>query len=146
MSIIVCDAGSTSGEIARPRPIPPNVPPGIIGDISTSIIDDSLSATYCTMATRQSVSCGTETFYSDTSFLLSLMSSSLDYHTSTYHVIGHRPPPGREEEATEKELANELYRSASWARMKFGMERLPAALAAVRTIGEVFREVCSSED
>lgn len=146
MSIFICDAARTETDTSRPRPIPPNVPPGIINDLSASIIDESLSATYCTMSTRQPVPCGNEIIYSDTSFLLSLASSATEYYTSTYHVLAHRPAPGKEEEETEKELATEMYRSACWARMKFGMEGLPAALAAVKAVGEVLEEVSRSDD
>jgi hypothetical protein len=98
------------------------------------------------MATRQPIPCGDTTIYSDTSFFLSLSSPSLEYDTSTYHILCHRPPPGKEEEETEKELANEMYRSACWARMKFGMEELPAALAAVRAVCDGLGSVRRSQE
>jgi hypothetical protein len=79
--------------------------------------------------------------YSASSFLLSLASSNLEYSTSTYHVIWHRPSPGTEEADVDRELAGEMYRLACWGGMRFGLEGLPAPLAAVGAV----RDALSTE-
>jgi hypothetical protein len=132
----MCDTPPPVGHKPRPTPGPPNVQQSILNDSSTIILDESLAGTYVPLAQRQPILVGDSIIYSASTFLMSLAASNLSYDTSIYHCMYHRPVPGREEEDSDRELANELYRLACWGRMRFGLERLPAPLAAVAVLNE----------
>jgi len=106
----------------------------MLTDPSTTIFDESQSGTYIPLSQRQPIQSGNSVIYSASSFLLSLASSTLEYSTSTYHVIWHRPSPGTEEADYNRELAGEMYRLACWGGLRFGLEGLPAPLAAVGVV------------
>lgn len=110
----------------------------MLNDPSTLLVDETLAGTYSTFSQRQSIPSGDGLVYSASSILLSLASSNLDYDTSTYHVMYHRPAPVNLDGDQEKELANELYKMACWGRMRFGLDGLPAHLAALVVVDEAF--------
>jgi hypothetical protein len=142
ITIMMCDPSPTTGNdhIHRPRPGPANVPQGILTDPSTTIIDESQTGTYIPLSQRQPIPSGESSIYSASSFLLSLASSTMEYSTSTYHVMFHRPSPGKEDVNVDQELAGEMYRLSCWGGMRFGLEGLPAPLAAVDAVRDALSE------
>jgi hypothetical protein len=134
ITVMMCDPSPSTGRLQKPKAGPANVPQGMLTDPLTSIFDESQGGTFLPLSQRQPIQSGSSVIYSASSFLLSLASSTLEYLTSTYHVIWHRPSPGKEEADVDQELAGEMYRLACWGAMRFGLEGLPAPLAAVRAV------------
>lgn len=137
---MMCDPSPSSSRIPKPKPGPANVPQGMLTDPSTTIFDESQAGTYLPLSQRQPIPSGGGTIYSASSFLLSLASSTLEYNTSTYHVVWHRPSPGTEDADVAHELAGQMYRLACWGGMRFGLEALPAPLAAIGAVREGMSE------
>lgn len=139
MSVMMSEPAHHSSGLSPPRNGPSNVVTGLLNDPSSTIIDDSLAGSYYTLPQRQPVVLEDSTcYYPDSSFLLSLATSTLEFDTSTLHVLCHRPIPGKEDEVAETILARELYRMSCWSRLKFGLGGLPGHLAAVRAVQDAF--------
>lgn len=135
LSVMMSDPASLSSDLTLPRNGPPNAVPGLLNDPSSTINDDSLTGSFYTLPQRQPVMLEDSTcYYPESSFLLSLATPSLEYETSTLHLICHRPVAGTEDEVAESVLAKEMYRMSCWSRLKFGLEGLPGHLAAVRAV------------
>jgi hypothetical protein len=141
ITVMMCGPSPSTGHPSKPKAGPANVPQGMLTDPSTTIFDESQGGTYLPLSQRQPIQSGSSVIYSASSFLLSLVSSTLEYTTSTYHIIWHRPSPGTEEADFTQELAGEMYRLACWGGMRFGLEGLPAPLAAVGVV----RQALSTE-
>jgi hypothetical protein len=134
----MCDPSPSHGISHKSKPGPSNVPLGMLNDPATLLVDESLAGTYSTFSHRQPVPSGDKLVYSTSSFLLSLASWNLEYNTSIYHVMFHRPAPVSLDGDQEKELANQMYKMGCWGRMRFGLEGLPAHLAALVVVDEAF--------
>ena len=134
ITVMMCDPSPSTGHITKPKAGPANVSQGMLTDPSTTIFDESQTGAYLPLSQRQPIQSGTSVIYSDSSFLLSIASSNLEYSTSTYHVMWHRPSPGSYEADVNQELAREMYRLTCWGAMRFGLEGLPAPLAAVGAV------------
>lgn len=139
MSVMMSEPAVSSSGPSPPRNGPPNVVPGLLNDPSSTITDDSLAGSYYTLPQRQPVILEDSTcVYPDSSFLLSLATPTLEYNTSTMHVLCHRPVPGKDDEVVDAVLARELYRMSCWSRLKFGLDGMPGHLAAVQAVQDAF--------
>lgn len=147
LSVMMCEPSSFASGPSPLRNGPPNVVPGLLNDPSTTIIDDSLAGSYHTLPQRQPIILeNAACYYPESSILISLATPSLEYDTSTLHVICHKPVPGVEDEVAENVLAREMYRMSCWSRLKFGLEGLPGHLAAVRAVRAVQDALAIDED
>lgn len=134
MSIMMSEPASPRSGPSAPRNGPANVIPGLINDPLSKITDDSLAGSFYTLPQRHPVTIENTTWYPESTFLVSLATPSLEYETTTIHLLCHRPVPGDDDEVVETVLAREMYRMGCWASVKFGLDGLPGHLAAVRAV------------
>ena len=128
--------GSTQ---THPRPVAQHISPAILADPSTRIIDESLFAHSAIFANRVQVNLTNppqkperKCIYAASSFIVSVATNG-QYSSPVYHVLSHRPAPGKEDENVDELLARQFYRLCCLGRMKLGFEgALPVHLEGVR--------------
>jgi hypothetical protein len=143
VTLLVVDEDARAAPTPLPRIPIPNAPPAIYADATTKIKDATLSAHTFAYCCRTPISLLTSQGTEDkliipkTRFLVSMASvnGGGDFGSTEYHVISHRPTPGREYESIEAVVAREYQKLTCLGRQRFGFGGyLPCHLEAVRVI------------
>ncbi|ORY31634.1 hypothetical protein BCR39DRAFT_526047 [Naematelia encephala] len=129
----------------RSRVLATNVPVALLADPSSTLIDETLIGH--ALPCHHRIPLGSSSTYPRTTFILSLATPRGANNTALYHVLHHRPAPGKEDEEVDKLFAREFYRLACLARVRFRMNDgcLPVHLESIRLISAALDIVTTSE-
>lgn len=125
------------------------VPAPVISDPNTRISDNTLAAHTSTFPHRIPLilagegAGGTATVYPTLIFTLTIATSPSTTATAIYHVISHKPAPGKEEEKLDEVLSREFQRMVYLGRERFGFMggAMGVHVAAVEAVGRILGDL-----
>jgi hypothetical protein len=151
VTLLVHDPASSTTEPTLPSINTVPVPAPVISDPNTRISDNTLAAHTSTFTHRIPLilagegAGGAATFYPTLSFTLTIATSPSTTATATYHVISHKPAPGKEEEKLDEVLSREFQRMVYLGRERFGFMggAMGVHVAAVDAVGRILGDLAS---